>query len=98
MDDTGRNLYDEQKELADSQAITRTAQSEVESQNQEVIRFETQIRGMTGEVERIRNRDKLQEKVHMYDVRLAVLMLEEKAKEVDVKQAAIDVANKDLAE
>ena len=63
-----------------------------------MIRLEQQIRGMSGEVDRIHNRDKLQEKVVMYKVRLAVLVLEGKAAEVEQKQADIDKANKDLAE
>lgn len=60
--------------------------------------MEAQLRGMQVEVDRVRNREKLVDKVKMYDVRLAVLQLEEKAMEVEQKQVAIDAANKDLAE
>lgn len=64
----------------------------------QVGRLEAQLRGMQVEVERVRNREKLVDRVKMYDVRLAVLLLEEKAMEVEQKQEAIDAANKDLAE
>ena len=94
----GRNLNDEQKVLSDSQKLKDEAENEVEAVNQEVIQLETTIRGMAGEVERIRNRDKLQDKLKMYDVRLAVLTLEEKATVVEEKQAAIDRANVEFAE
>ena len=94
----GRNLNDEQKELADAQNIKHDCEREVASKNQAVMRLEQQMRGMSAEVDRIHNRDQLKEKVVMYDVRLAVLVLEDKAAEVERKQAAIDQANKDLAE
>jgi TolA-binding protein len=95
---SGRNLNDEQIELAKRQETTQAATLKVESENRKVLDLEQQIRGLTGEVERIQNRDLLKEKVQMYDVRLAVQVLEDRAAQVEEKQAAIDRANKDLAE
>lgn len=94
----GGNLYEEQQYLAGRQDTTNKKERDVDAVNKDLITTDQQIRGMQGEVDRIRNRDKLREKLTMYNVRLAVLMLEEKAAEVNAKQAEIDEENKNLVD
>ena len=88
----------EQDDLADIDSEVAKARRDVEAKVQALQTVEQQIRGMSGEVDRIHNRDKLQERVTMYDVRIAVLDLEEKADDAQQKQVAIDVENKKLVE
>lgn len=78
-----RNLREEQVELADQQRISQDQSKEKEVQQQLVSNLQNQLNGMKSEVERIRQRAALEEKVKMYEVKIIVKELQEASKKLE---------------
>ena len=78
-----RNLREEQLELTEQQKISQDQGKEKEIQQQLVTNLQNQLNGMKSEVERIKQRAVLEEKVKMYEVKIIVKELQEASKRLE---------------
>lgn len=76
-----KNLHQEQMELSNQQDAIAKIALDRDTQQTVVANLQQQINGMKTEVERIRQRDKMIENLHMHQVRLAGLDLKEKTEQ-----------------
>lgn len=92
-----RNLHQEQLELAEEQRTSQDRGREKDSQQSLVNNLQMQLDGMRSEVERIRQRALIEEKLKMFEVKIVVKELQEGGKRLQDLQAAVDAAAKTYA-
>jgi structural maintenance of chromosomes protein 5 len=83
-----RNLNQEQMELAEEQRTSQDRGREKDTQQSLVNNLQLQLDGMRSEVERIRQRAVLEEKLKMFEVKIVVKELQEAGKRLKELQAS----------
>lgn len=91
--DNNSTLYDEQVAISNIQAETQDAERDVELQQQRVDCLTRLISGMKAEVERIRQRACMQNKVKLYEIKIGVANLKERTDAFKRSQAHVDEIN-----
>jgi structural maintenance of chromosomes protein 5 len=83
-----RNLHQEQMELAEEQRTSQDRGREKDTQQGLVNNLQLQLDGMKSEVERIRQRAVLEEKLKMFEVKIVVKELQEAGKRLKELQVS----------
>lgn len=81
-----KNLHEEQMELAHEQTFTRDRGREMETQQSTVDTLQQQLSGMKSEVERIQQRNVVEHKLQLFEIKQLIMELQERGKEVNEKQ------------
>jgi structural maintenance of chromosomes protein 5 len=83
-----RNLHQEQMDLAEEQRTSQDRGREKETQQSLVNNLQRQLDGMRSEVERIRQRAVLEDKLKMFEVKIVVKELQEAGKRLQDLQVS----------